>query len=353
MIFAVTSLIVSCKKEETKNVAETTIVPVRLMQAQSSESEGFVSASGRIEAENKAIISTRMMGYITKMDLKVGQRVTKGQHLISINSTDLEAKKGQIEANILQTQAAYNNAKKDYDRFVNLFGNQSASQKELDDMTARFEMAKAGLEGAKQMRNEINSQFAYTNIKSPINGVVTATFSKQGDMANPGMPLINIEGQGHLQVVAMVSESEIAMLKNNMPVTIRMKSIDKTLEGKIVEISPSALNDGGQYIVKINFSKSDAGILSGMYANVIFPVNAKQSASKTKTTVPKSALVNEGQLTGIYTMSEDSVAILRWLRLGKEFGDNVEVLSGLSGNETYIISSEGKLFNGAKVKAVI
>ena len=65
--------------------------------------------------------------------------------------------------------------------------------------------------------------------------------------------------------------------------------------------------------------------------------------------VPESALVKQGQLTGIYTVGSGNVAILRWLRIGKTFGNQVEVLSGLSAEEQYIVSAEGKLFNGAKV----
>jgi multidrug efflux pump subunit AcrA (membrane-fusion protein) len=68
---------------------------------------------------------------------------------------------------------------------VALFAQQSASQKELDDMTSRYEMAKAALEGAKQMRNEVQAQFSYANITAPFAGVVTNTFVKEGDMANP------------------------------------------------------------------------------------------------------------------------------------------------------------------------
>jgi hypothetical protein len=65
--------------------------------------------------------------------------------------------------------------------------------------------------------------------------------------------------------------------------------------------------------------------------------------------VPESALVRQGQLTGVYTVGSDNVAILRWLRIGKTFGNQLEVLSGLSADEQYIVSAEGKLFNGAKV----
>ena len=90
-----------------------------------------------------------------------------------------------------------------------------------------------------------------------------------------------------------------------------------------------------------------------MFVNVQFPLVSKKENVKDKTDkviVPESALVKQGQLTGIYTIGNGNTAILRWLRLGKIYGNQVEVLSGLSADETYIISAEEKLYNGAKVK---
>ena len=168
------------------------------------------------------------MGHVTKIHVKVGQKVTQGQLLVSVNNTDLQAKKAQVDASIMQAQAAFNNAKKDYDRFVNLFAQQSASQKELDDMTARYEMAKANLDAAKQMRNEVVAQFAYVNLTAPFSGVVTNTFVKEGDMANPGIPLISVEGASGYQVTARVSENDIAQIQNGMAVTVLLKSKNTT-----------------------------------------------------------------------------------------------------------------------------
>jgi RND family efflux transporter MFP subunit len=294
-----------------------------------------------------------MMGYVTKVNVKVGQNVSAGQLLVSINNTDLLAKKAQVDASITQATAGYNNAKKDYDRFVNLFAQQSASQKELDDMTARYEMAKAGLEAAKQMRNEVMAQFSYSNITAPFSGTVTNTFVKEGDMANPGMPLVSIEGASRLQVTAMVSESDISNVKSGMPVIINVKSLNKEVAGKVSEVSLSAKNTGGQYLVKVILDKMDKTILSGMFVNVQFQKAKKEITSSVKSDivlVPESALVRQGQLTGIYTVGSGNVAILRWLRIGKTFGSQVEILSGLSSDEQYIVSAEGKLFNGAKVQ---
>jgi RND family efflux transporter MFP subunit len=340
----------SCNEEKKEALAESPAIAVKVSGVSEKANSDFVSASGKIEAENSADLSTRMMGYITKVYVQIGQKVKSGQLLVSINNSDLLAKKAQVDASILQTTAGYKNAKKDYDRFVTLFKQQSASQKELDDMTARYEMAKAGLEGARQMRNEVMAQFNYANITAPFSGVVTNTYVKEGDMANPGMPLVSVEGASKLEVSAMVSENDITSIKKGMPVTVLVKSSNEKLTGKVSEVSVSAKNTGGQYLVKINLDKTDSSVLSGMFVNVQFPIENKGTTTpNTMVLVPESALVRQGQLTGIYTVSNENVAILRWLRTGKKYGEKVEVLSGLSADENYIVSAEGKLFNGAKV----
>ena len=340
----------SCGRGKKEQIKEEPAIAVKVSGVSENNASSFIAASGKIEAENSANLSTRMMGFVTKIHVKVGQKVGAGQLLVSINNTDLQAKKAQVDASILQATAGYNNAKKDYDRFVNLFKQQSASQKELDDMTARYEMAKAGLEGAKQMRNEVMAQFSYSNITAPFSGTVTNTFVKEGDMANPGMPLVSVEGASRLQVTAMVSENDIAKIKKGMTVKVLVKSSNATLAGKVSEVSSSATNTSGQYLVKINLDKTDASVLSGMFVNVQFPVENKVEVTQNGVfTVPESALVRQGQLTGIYTIGTGNVAILRWLRTGKNFGDQVAILSGLSASENYIVSAEGKLYNGAKV----
>lgn len=341
------SLLASCSSDKIEKIKEVPGIVVKLGGVSAGQNGSFITASGKTEAEKSAEISTRMMGYITKIHVKVGQEVKQGQLLASINNTDLLAKKAQVDAGILQAAAAYNNAKKDYDRFVNLFKDQSASQKELDDISARYEMSKAALQGAKEMKKEVMAQFSYSNITAPFAGLVTNTFVKEGAMANPGMPLLSIEGASRLQVTAMVSENDISEIKKGMPAKILIKSINKEVDGKVSEVSLSAKNTGSQYLVKIDLDKAEPSILSGMFVNVQFPVESLLKSDKVL--VPEAALVHQGQLTGVYTVGNENTAILRWLRTGRKLGDQVEILSGLSSAEQYIMSSEGKLYNGAKV----
>jgi len=289
-----------------------------------------------------------MMGYVTNIHVNVGQKVSKGQLLLSINSSDINAQKAQVTASIAEATAAFKNAEKDYNRFLALFKDNSASQKEMDDMTAHYEMSKARLEAANQMKNQVNAQLSYSNIKAPFKGVITNKFVNKGDMANPGMPLMSIETPGKFQVISMIPESEITSIKKGALVNVVVKSTNELLTGKVSEVSSSAKNTGGQYIVKVLLDKTDIKLLSGMFTSVQFPIENKLNQTSL-VLIPQKAIIKQGQLSGVYAIGNENTAILRWLRIGKTFGNQVEVLSGLSANEKYIISADGKLYNGAKI----
>ncbi len=345
---AVTSILISCGSEEKKVVEDNSpAINVKVNKVALNTNSQLLSVSGKIQATNSADLSTRMMGYVKKVHVNVGDKVRKGQLLVSINNTDLQAKKAQVNAGISEAKTAFNNVSKNYNRFKNLYESKSISQREMDDMTANYEMAKARLESANQMKNEINAQFTYSNITAPFSGVITSKNIESGDMANPGMPLISLETPKDFEVMAMVPETEISQIKKGTVVNVLVKSINQNISGKVTEVSTSAKNTGGQYLVKIDLETTKANILSGMFSTVQFPIERKVKTGFVL--IPKEAIVKNGQLSGVYTTSESNKALLRWLRLGRTYGDQVEVLSGLSADETYIISSEGKLFNGAKI----
>ncbi|WP_234108750.1 efflux RND transporter periplasmic adaptor subunit [Chryseobacterium sp. R2A-55] len=352
LFLSAVAILASCSSDKSEIKDSSKPIEVQLSNSATTDALANAGASGKLVARNSVNVSTRMMGYITGLKADVGDFVSAGQLLVRINNTDIQAKGGQTDAQIAQAQANFNLAQKDFKRFQNLYNNQSASQKELDDMSARYEMAKANLDGAKMMKNEVNSQYRYTNITAPISGVITAKYASQGDLANPGMPILTIESSGNLQAQVLVSEQDITLIKNGMPVKVLMKSTNKEVVGTVDEVSLSSIKTGAQYLVKINVPQNHE-YLAGMFVNVVFPFKRNGSANQDfqeSVTVPKSATVENGQLTGIYTVSSANTATLRWVRIGKILGDHVEILSGLNSREPYIVSANGKLFNGAKVR---
>ena len=94
-------LLASCNNEKKQEISKEPAIAVKVSGVSENNNSPFVTASGKIEAKNSANLSTRMMGYVNKLHVQVGQKVNAGQLLVSINNTDLQAKKAQVDASIL------------------------------------------------------------------------------------------------------------------------------------------------------------------------------------------------------------------------------------------------------------
>jgi len=309
-----------------------------------------VLASGEVEAVQTANISTRMMGRVTNIFVKVGDKVEKGQLLVSVWDEDVKAKRAQTDAMITEAEGAYTSAQKDYDRFNNLYKQQSATAKELDNVTLQYNSAKARVTTARQMRSEVNAILSYSRLTAPFSGVVTQKPGEVGNIANPGIPILTIQQNGDFQVSASIAESDISKIHLGDVANVQIKSIGKSFDGKIIQINPSSQFTGGQYIVKISIPRTaNRDLYTGMFANISFPMTGIRQIKDDAALVPASAITTRDELTGIYTVGVNNTALLRWIRLGKTYGDKVEVTSGLSIGEKFIRLSESKLYNGAPV----
>ena len=338
----------SCGGETKVKEIEKVDVAVTVGIAKLINQPELLSFSGKLEAETHSNLSTRIMGQIAKIKVETGQKVKKGQVLVEIHAKDIQAKKAQVKANSLAAEAAYANAKKDYDRYKVLFEQKSASQKEMDDITTKYNMTKAQLEAINEMGVGIDEMLRYTTIKAPYNGVITRKYMNEGDLASPGIPLVAIEKQGGFKVMARIPETEISKIKQNDLVMVKISALNNVeISGFVSEVNPSSQYTGNQFEAKIVLKptrEQKSSLYSGMYANVLLEKGEMPSIM-----IPKKVLIHKGQLSGIYTLSQSGTAMLRWVRLGKTIGDQVEILSGLSDGEKYIISFSGKIWDGANV----
>lgn len=348
LIFLATIFLASCSGDNhTEDVKKVNPVNVTVATAE-TQSGNTIQVSGQIESKETAIISTRVMGFITSIKVKAGDKVQQGQLLATISNGDILAKRAQAKAMVSEAEAALKDAQKDYERFAELYKQNSASAKEFENATLHYHSVKAKTEAARQMQNEAEVMLTYTNLTAPFAGVITQTTIDVGSMANPGVPILMMEQTGGYQVSASVTESDIAKLKTGKEAEIVVKSSGRIIKGNVGEVSPSSQFSGGQYMIKVNIPDQEkTGLYSGMYVRVTIPV--ANDSGEAITLVPKSSIVYKDQLTGIYTLTENQTALLRWVRLGKEQGDQVEVLSGLRNDEKFILASEGKLYNGIPV----
>ena len=348
-IFIALGLLASCSSEPTTKKSKRFDLSVQVAQAKNLKQAELLTFTGKLEAATYSKLSTRIMGQVEKIKVKLGENVRKGQLLLQISNHDILAKKKQAEAHVLVSETLLADAEKNLERYQSLFDKKSASKKELEGMQIQKQVAESKLQAAKGMLVEVKEALKYANIRAPYNGRITKHFVKVGDLASPGMPLLSIEKRGKYEVVARIPESDISKIKVSDYVEVELTAQNnRRIQAQVSEINPSALDSGNQYEVKLQLDAlqaADLKLYTGMFAKVFIPMGETN-----RILIPKSVLVERGQLIGIYTLSQSGTALLRWIRVGKTYGNSIEVLSGLSSGEKYILSYEGKIWDGAKLK---
>lgn len=331
-------------KAETRE-AESRNVACRTAPAALTQVPVVVTAPGSLTADTSVMVSTRMMGWVKKIHVVEGQNVRKGDPLLSIDDTDLKAKKQQAEAGIAAAKAVLANAEKMAERFENLYAEKSVSKAQLDDVLTGRDQAKAGLAMAKAGLAEVNTHLSYLDIVSPVDGLVARKMIEEGNMANPGMPLLMLEQIDRIQVTAHVGEKDVSQLSAGMPVTVQVSSLKNgNHETELTRVIPTANPGSRTYDVEAYLDNPDGKLKSGMFARMILPVGVREAVL-----VPAESIIRRGQLTGLWIVGQDGQAHLRWVRLGHPQGDLVEVLSGLDGRETVVLSSDLPLREGDRV----
>jgi RND family efflux transporter MFP subunit len=341
---ASTIILTSCGSDVEKNTTNTVAVNVKTEMVKSTEQFTEHRFSGKIKADDKTVLSTKIIGQIENILVKEGDKVSKGQLLVKIKSNDLTAKQNTASSGVKAAQLNMENTAKNFQRVKNLHQKGSATIKELEDMTVANQAAIAAYNEAKHQQAEINDYLSYANLKSPINGFVSSKMSSIGDMAKPGFPVLVLESLTELKIELNVPEFEIAKfeLEDNVSIDVDVANL-KAAKGKVDRIIPSS--SSGQFKVIVSLTENSNLLKPGMFARVNLLKDKEQVLL-----INKSLIIKKGQLTGIYTVSQQQEAMLRWVRLGKEYGDKVEVLSGLIEGEQLITSSTSKLTDGALVK---
>jgi multidrug efflux pump subunit AcrA (membrane-fusion protein) len=167
----------------------------------------------------------------------------------------------------------------------------------------------------------------------------------KGDLASPGTPLLSLETTRGFCVDMVLPETYIDYVQPRQNVSVEVPAL-KTglLEGNVCTIVPSADPQSRSFIVKVNLP-IDRKVRSGLFARVRIPMgHSKQLV------IDKKAVITRGQLTGLYLVDSESIAHFRLVRLGKEFGDSAEVLSGLKEGDRYVKEPSLDLSDGARVE---
>jgi RND family efflux transporter MFP subunit len=333
VLLAASLLISGCETDQ-KSLPEQSAVSVDIVEAEQRTIGMGQIVPALVESRNQAELSTIVMGTVTQTDVNVGDRVLKDDVLVRIKDDQIRAQKMQLEANKIQAQANLSNTEKNYNRIKNLYAEESATSKELDDISTMYEIAKANMDALEASLREVNEMLSYTIIRAPFDGIVSRKYVEAGDMASPGHPLVSVADPGQIKFTANIPERMIQQVSEGMKITIDVPAAGLLqAEAEIYAVSGAGDRASRQFAVEARLMDQSQApdVRTGMFAEMNIHLNNEGGLF-----IPKSALIERGQLTGILTMSDDNLALLRWVRVGRTSGDDVEILSGLKPGEEYV-----------------
>jgi len=311
-------------------------------------------AAGTVRARNVAVLSARVPGTITAVRVKAGDRVSRGQVLLTLESAELDAQVGKAQAGLAVAQGGITESERDvtaaeanarlaaatYSRYRDLLAKKSISPQEFDEVEARQRMTQAQLEASRARRQQAQARLeqaqaegratrtvhSYASITAPFTGVVSERKADPGTMAWPGMPLLTVEEDDQFRLEVELAESKAPSVHVGDSARISLDSQAAEFIARVTEIEPASDPLSRTVLVKLALPKA-SGLRSGSYGRARFVLGRRDAL-----TVPASAVERRGQLTSV--MVEEGGALRRRLiTTGLETGGRVEVLSGLAAGE--------------------
>ena len=291
-----------------------------------------VEVTGQVRPIFQATLSSRIQGTIDQLLVREGTQVVKGQTLIQLDSRDVQGDLARASAEVENTKAQFN-------RMKLLYGQEAVSKQEVENATRAFKVADAN-------RKTALTQLSYTVVKAPFDGVITEKKVEVGEMASPGQPLLKMEDPLQLRLEATVAEGDLKSVSggDTIPVVIDALS-GQALTGVVSQILPAGDPQTHTFMVKVDLPQT-SGLKTGMFGRFQLDKGTHQTIL-----VPDSAIVERGELTSVFVVGSDQISRLRWIKVGRRFDIQTEILSGVNVGERALLDG-ARGIDGAAVKVV-
>jgi len=311
-------------------------------------------AVGTLRPVTEAMISAQITGRILSIEVRAGDRVQAGQPLVRLDNRELQAQVDQALRQVEMTQAVarqareglngataqLEQAKSQYERVKKFHEQQAATTQQLEEAESAYRQAEAGVKQAQQRIQAADADVerareavrqaqvasGYASITAPTSGEVSQRLAEPGDLAYPGKPILAIQSEGALRLEANVRESLFKLVPVGTSVQVDIPAVQHTVNGTIDEVVPSADVVSRSFLVKVRLD-SAADLYPGMYGKLLIPAGQYETV-----VAPAKSIQRVGQLETVLVRTNERWE-RRYVRTGFEKDEQVEILSGLDGNE--------------------
>ncbi len=346
LLLTVISLLSGCGAEDKTRTAggDGRSVQARVEVVTASELPTYHAAPATVVARERVEVASRLMGYIREINVVEGTVVKAGQRLFTVDPLDVEGQLAQARLAVELAENAWRDALADYERHAALLKEEAVTRQQYEKMKLNRDLAATRLAQARAQLATAAGQMRYASVNAPIAGVVTRKLADRGDLATPGQPVIVLESTGPMQVETQVPEAILARIKPGQSVRVEIDGQAGPVEARIARISPAADPVSRTFLVKLDVAQ--AGLKSGSFARVLFPLASRQAL-----TVPDSALTQRAGIEGVFVVNAEGIAQFRMVRSGERRGGRVEVQAGLTPGERVVVEGAERLANGDHVSS--
>lgn len=328
-LLAISSLLAAaaCGTGETREVpaadaATTTRAGATLAMVLDTLLPERIAAHGTAAPVREATLSTKLMASVTEVLVLEGDLVRAGQLLVRLDAREIAAKAEQVSASVTAAEAMQAQAAAHAARIRALFADDAAPKSMLEAAEASLAQADAGLRAAHAAGAEVQAVGAYAEVRAPFAGRVTQRFVDPGAFAAPGAPLVTVQDAATLRITAHVTPDAARTVRAGQQIAATVEGVETvaTIEGVVPVM-------GSLYAVNAIVQNRGGEFLAGSAAELRVPARARRVLA-----IPADAITREGDLIGVLVRTETGDA-RRWIRIGVQVGELVEVTAGLRAGE--------------------
>jgi RND family efflux transporter MFP subunit len=334
--------------------AQMAVPSVSVISPQRSASSQDIVLPGNVQPFVSAPIYSRTNGYLRRWYADIGAHVRKGQLLAEIETPEVDQQLLQSRSNLSTAQANLKLAEITMNRYQGLLVTHAVAQQDADNAVGTYNANKAIVEANQANVKQLEALQSFEKIYAPFDGIVTARNTDIGDLINSGnsgnikTDLFHISQPGKLRVYVNVPEQYSQATTPGLTAELTLAEFPgRRFQGKLVRTS-NAINFATRTLTaEIDLDNPGGELLSGSYTEVHLKVPGQTSSYL----VPVSTLIFRSQGLQLAVVKDGSV-LLTPVTPGHDFGDQIEIVSGLKGDESVIISPPDSIVSGQKVQVV-
>ena len=307
---------------------------------------------GNIQAYNKASIYARVPGYLKSWEQDIGAHVKAGQLLASIDTPDLDQQLAQARANLASAEASERLAAITAQRWQSLVTSQWVSRQANDEKAGAAAAQKAIADAARANVRQLEAMASFKSIVAPFDGVVTARNTDVGALINAGsggagQALFEVSDLHKVRIYVQVPQAFTAELHPGMKATFEMPQYPgQQFDASVITTSNAMDANSRSMLVELEADNTDGKFAQGTYSQVSFQLPVDPNIVR----VPATALMPVNQGIQVAVLGDGNKAVLKTVQLGRDLGDSVEVVAGLSPSDRVIDSPPESLQSGDAVQ---